>query len=293
MPTQVQRSPSRRLAGGGSEAGAGAAAGGDEWDYGNFASNALAAAPDAATEHIMAMLRPMALECAWKFEGSKARARCGAPGAEHITPRVVDALSKVTKWLQKLLLEWGQQHAAVLAWSRRLATEEGAEEGRQMAWVALGQARRGVQPGQRAGAAGARWRRKRASRRARGAPPDCTPSEAAWLAEFGDGSLMGLEVLVRLQGACWRSSSSARWQPSWASCRASWSWACWPPTPWPPTSRRATPGCARCWRKTSGARRWRAATPQPAPRTALAIFEFKNYPERVGSVLLLEPGDAE
>ncbi len=273
------------------------AGGADAWNYGTFDASALTAQPDAAAEHIMAMLRPMALECAWKFEGSRAREAAARLGAEHITPRVVDALSKVTRWLQRLLLEWGQQHAAVLAWARRLATEEGAEEGRQLAWVALAKPGAAFSLDGALALIGSLAQTSVAACAEKARLPDCTPSEAAWLSEFGDGSLMGLEVTVRLQAllAQFKFSSLSTFLGVVSRVLELGMLA---------TNSVAANFTARdAWMRQVLAENQRRAagealtgedTAASAEQRRLAVFEFKNFPERISSgVLLLEPGDSE
>lgn len=245
----------------------------------------------------MAMLRPMALECAWKFEGSRAREAAARLGAEHITPRVVDALSKVTRWLQRLLLEWGQQHAAVLAWARRLATEEGAEEGRQLAWVALAKPGAAFSLDGALALIGSLAQTSVAACAEKARLPDCTPSEAAWLSEFGDGSLMGLEVTVRLQAllAQFKFSSLSTFLGVVSRVLELGMLA---------TNSVAANFTARdAWMRQVLAENQRRAagealtgedTAASAEQRRLAVFEFKNFPERISSgVLLLEPGDSE
>ncbi len=257
-----------------------------------------------ATDHIMAILRPMALECAWKFEGSAAREAAARLGAEHITPRVVDALSKVTRWLHRLLLEWGQQHANVLSWSRRLAAPGGAEEGAQLAWVALAKPGAAFSLDDALALIASLAQTSVAACAEKQRVPDCTPSEAAWLAEFGAGSLMGLEVIVRLQAllAQFKFASLATFLGVTARVLELGMLA---------TSSVAANFTARdAWMRDMLAANQRAGVSgaggaggaggdaaggdTAASTRRLEMFEFSGFPERVssGSLLLLEPGDA-
>jgi hypothetical protein len=281
-------------------ASGGAAGRAPGWDYGSFGGE-LALAPDAAAEHIMAHLRPMALECAWTFEGAAAREAAERLGAEHITPRVVDALSKVTKWLHRLLLEWGQQHATVLAWSRRLAQPGGAEEGRQLAWAALAKPGAAFSLEEALALIASLAQTSVAACAEKQRVPDCTPSEAAWLTEFGAGSLMGLEVIVRLQAllAQFKFASLSTFLGVTARVLELGMLA---------TSSVAANFTARdAWMRDMLAANQRASgaaalDTRPAGDAGgdtaastrrLELFEFSGFPERVSSgVLLLEPGDA-
>ena len=169
------------------------------WNYGSFESATLEGSAEAAADHILSELREKALQCAWKFEGSAAREAAARLGCEHITPLVIDALTQVTRWLRNLMVEWGQQHATVLSWLRRLSNAEHAEEAKTCAWVAL------TSPS-------AQWSLDSALQLIaslsqtsvaacfeKSKLPGVSAAEAAWLAEFGDGSLQGLEVTSRLQ----------------------------------------------------------------------------------------------
>jgi hypothetical protein len=287
----------------GAAGAAGAAAGRPPgWDYGAFGGE-LALAPDAAAEHIMAHLRPMALECAWTFEGAAAREAAERLGAEHITPRVVDALSKVTRWLHRLLLEWGQQHATVLAWSRRLAQPGGAEEGRQLAWAALAKPGAAFSLEEALALIASLAQTSVAACAEKQRVPDCTPSEAAWLAEFGAGSLMGLEVIVRLQAllAQFKFASLSTFlgvtarvlelgMLATSSVAANFTARdAWMREMLAANQRASSAGAldARAGGDAGGAGDTAASTRR------LELFEFSGFPERVSSgVLLLEPGDA-
>jgi len=265
-----------------------------QWDYSAFAGASLAS--DAAADHILSQLRDKALECAWKFEGASAREAAQRLGAEHITPVVVDALSKVTRWLRNLLVEWGQQHSAVLAWSRRLASPTTtADERRELAWVAL------AKPG-------AEWsldsalaliaslsQTSVAACSEKGRLPGVSPAEAAWLREFGDGSLQGLEVIARLQALL----NQFKFAPletflSVAARVLELGMLA--------TSAVAANFNARdAWMRDMLAANQRAAAVEGADTAAsgrqLELFEFKGFPERMsGGVMLLEgaqdPGGA-
>jgi hypothetical protein len=176
-----------------------AAVQGGQWDYGSFERASLAASSTAAADHILSELRDKALQCAWKFEGSAAREAAERLGSEHITPLVVDALTKVTRWLRNLMLEWSQQHAAVLGWIRRISGPEHEEERGTIAWVAL------TSPSAQWSLDGALQLIASLSQTSVAACvektklPGISAAEAEWLAEFGAGSLQGLEVTSRLQ----------------------------------------------------------------------------------------------
>ena len=170
-----------------------------QWDYGSFERTALEASSTAAADHILSELRDKALQCAWKFEGSAAREAAERLGSEHITPLVVDALTKVTRWLRNLMLEWSQQHAAVLGWIRRISGPEHEEERGTIAWVAL------TSPSAQWSLDGALQLIASLSQTSVAACvektklPGISAAETEWLTEFGAGSLQGLEVTSRLQ----------------------------------------------------------------------------------------------
>jgi hypothetical protein len=170
-----------------------------QWDYSSFDKTSLQSSADAAADHILCELRDKALQCAWKFEGSAAREAAERLGSEHITPVVVDALTKVTRWLRNLMVEWGQQHASVLAWSRRIQAPQHEDERKTIAWVAL------TSPTAQWSLDGALQLIASLSQTSVAACleksklPGISEAETAWLSECGDGSLQGLEVTSRLQ----------------------------------------------------------------------------------------------
>ena len=170
-----------------------------QWDYALFERSALEASSTAAADHILSELRDKALQCAWKFEGAAAREAAQRLGSEHITPLVVDALTKVTRWLRNLMVEWSQQHAAVLGWIRRISGPEHEEERATIAWVAL------TSPNAQWSLDGALQLIASLSQTSVAACvektklPGISAAETEWLHEFGAGSLQGLEVTSRLQ----------------------------------------------------------------------------------------------